>query len=131
VGKSKKKANDGRGQHPNSRAALLEHKAPPFPPGVSGNPSGRSKPIQSDLQAQLNGRIPGDRRGRTYLRLMNEGAILRARKDAAMYREPREMVDGPVEKVANGTERGIVTFGMTLSEVDERLTELLRIIADR
>jgi len=132
---SKAKKNiDGRrnnGQHPNSIATLKEHAAPPFPPGVSGNPGGRQKPIHDDLRQLLMEKHPNDKEGRSRLRIMNMGVVSRAGKDASMFREIRDMVDGPITKQISGPDGGSIPVKMTIQELDEHLADILGKIEDR
>lgn len=134
MSRRKKNCQDGRknnGKSPGSIAALKAFQAPQFPPGLSANPGGKPKIIADSIQAILAEKHPDDQKGRTYLRLMNEGAIMRARRDPSMFREIADRIDGPVGKVVSGPDGGAIPVKMTLTELDEQLADLIRSIAAR
>lgn len=99
----------------------------PWPPGVSGNPSGRpkKKPLTEQLERLGPLPIPGDERGRTYAQAAAEGLLLGALAgDASNFREAADRLEGKVtDKVQHS---GAISLGIAPARVltpDEWLKE--------
>ena len=134
MGKPKK--IDGRirnGQNPNSIAALRAHKAPNFVPGVCPNPGGRPKKVMTDALSELmEESFPNDKEKRQWKRIIAEGIARKAAKgDASAFNAVADRVEGKVTQHFAGPDDGGIPVKMSLTELDEQLSNLIRQLAAR
>jgi hypothetical protein len=118
---------------PEERRAKAIANLNPFKPGQSGNPSGRpkTKPITDALFQILHEKVPEDKEGRTYLRLMVRAIAREAVKGKTQaFSEIVDRVEGKAPQTMSLTGEGgegpVAFLDLTPEQNDAKLLELLR-----
>jgi uncharacterized protein DUF5681 len=87
-----------------------------FPPGTSGNPSGRPRKISDPLEEFLAGEVPNDPEKRTYLKVLIEAAVKRAiTKSDALVQEIFNRVEGKISQAED--EKAVAGMKVILIDV--------------
>jgi len=96
----------GKGNHPNSRAALKKHG---FKPGQSGNPKGgpcKEHSITHKQREMLPLPCPYSKKGETWLEWLADRGMALAGENPAYYRELMDRLEGKVTQPIGGEDGG-------------------------